>query len=32
METKVCQINDLDLFYGEFQALKGINIDIENNN
>ncbi len=31
MINKVFEINNLDLFYGDFQALKGINIDIENN-
>ncbi len=31
MLKKVFEINNLNLFYGDFQALKGINIDIENN-
>jgi len=32
METKnVLKINNLNLFYGDFQALKGINIEIEKN-
>ena len=31
MPKKVFEINNLDLFYGDFQALKGINIEIENN-
>ena len=31
MKEKVFNINNLDLFYGDFQALKGINLDIEKN-
>ncbi len=31
MSKKVFEINNLDLFYGDFQALSGININIENN-
>lgn len=31
MKEKVFNINNLDLFYGDFQALKRINIDIEKN-
>ena len=31
MLKKVFEINNLNLFYGDFQALNGINIDIENN-
>lgn len=30
MSKKVFEINNLNLFYGDFQALKGINIEIEN--
>ncbi len=32
MQKKVFEINKLDLYYGDFQALKGIDISIVNNN
>ena len=31
MTNKVFKISNLDLFYGDFQALKGVNIDIKSN-